>query len=204
MGPDADQLNGTSNPVTNLCSSCNEEIAMKKVALYLSIAVLAAACASKETREERPSVTDRSSTVPPTTAGSSSTTRPVTADTYRGNPLTDPNSPLAKRSVFFEFDSNAVKDEYRGLVQAHSRYMADRRDSRIRIEGNCDERGSREYNLALGQRRAEAVKKVMTVLGVGDGQIETTSYGEEKPVALGHDEASWAQNRRADIKYSGE
>ena len=122
----------------------------------------------------------------------------------RGNPLTDPNSPLAKRSVFFDFDSNSVKDEYRGLVQAHTRYMADKRDTRIRIEGNCDERGSREYNLALGQRRAESVKKVMTVLGVSDGRIETTSYGEEKPVAPGHDESSWSQNRRADIKYPGE
>jgi peptidoglycan-associated lipoprotein len=98
-----------------------------------------------------------------------------------------------------------VKDDYRGLVQAHSRYMTnDKRDARIRIEGNCDERGSREYNLALGQRRAESVKKVMTVLGVSDARIETISYGEEKPVAPGHDEAAWAQNRRADIKYAGE
>ena len=112
--------------------------------------------------------------------------------------------PSLKRSVYFDFDSNAVKDEYRGLVQAHSRYMGDKRDTRIRIEGNCDERGSREYNLALGQRRAESVKKVMTVLGVGDGRIETVSYGEEKPVATGHDETAWAQNRRADIKYAGE
>ena len=105
----------------------------------------------------------------------------------------------------FDFDSNQVKDEYQSLVQAHSRYMtSDKRDSRIRIEGNCDERGSREYNLALGQRRAESVKKVMTVLGVGDARIETVSYGEEKPKATGHDESSWAENRRADIRYSGE
>ena len=111
---------------------------------------------------------------------------------------------LAKRSVYFDFDSNAVKDEYRSVVTAHSRNMTDKRDLRMRIEGNCDERGSREYNLALGQRRAEAVKKVMTVLGVSDGRIETVSYGEEKPVAPGHDENAWAQNRRADIKYAGE
>src|SRR6185312_9234101 len=144
---------------------------------------------------------------PPTTAGSGasgSTTRPTTADTFRGNPLTDPNSPLSKRSVYFDFDSNAVRDDYRSLVQAHSRYMTDKRDTRIRIEGNCDERGSREYNLALGQRRAEAVKKIMTVLGVPDGRIETVSFGEEKPVAQGHDEADWAKNRRDDIKYAGE
>ena len=177
---------------------------MKKVALYVALAVLAAACASKETQTEAP-VTDISKGVatPSTTATAPTTTPrpPVAAPT--GNPLKE--GALANRSVYFDFDSNAVKDEYRGMVQAHSRYMtADKRDARIRIEGNCDERGSREYNLALGQRRAEAVKKVMTVLGVQDGRIETVSYGEEKPMAMGHDEQSWAKNRRADIRYAGE
>ena len=177
---------------------------MKKVAVYLALAVLAAACASKETQTDAP-VTDRSSGVaPPSTASTAPTTqaRPP-AQPIAGNPLKE--GALANRSVYFDFDSNAVKDEYRGMVQAHSRYMtADKRDARIRIEGNCDERGSREYNLALGQRRAEAVKKVMTVLGVQDGRIETVSFGEEKPAATGHDEQAWAQNRRADIKYAGE
>jgi peptidoglycan-associated lipoprotein len=182
----------------------NKEIHMKRLALYLVIAAMAAACASKETKQE-PSVTDRSSNVPPTTGGiNGNTTRTTPPPPIVRNELTDPNSPLSKRSVYFDFDSNAVKDEYRGLVTAHSRYLADKRDSRIRIEGNCDERGSREYNLALGQRRAESVKKVMTVLGVPDARIETTSYGEEKPMAPGHDESAWAQNRRADIKYAGE
>jgi peptidoglycan-associated lipoprotein len=180
---------------------------MKKVLLYVLVAVAAAACASKETQTTVPSVTDRSSGVTQPQAGvGGSTTQPQRpAQPLAGNPLTDPNSPLSKRSVYFEFDSNSVKDEYRSLVTAHSRYMtSDKRDSRMRIEGNCDERGSREYNLALGQRRAEAVKKIMTVLGVSDGRIETVSYGEEKPVAPGHDENAWAQNRRADIKYAGE
>jgi peptidoglycan-associated lipoprotein len=180
---------------------------MKKAALYLATAILAAACASKEpTRTEAP-IADRSTSVPPTQGTAPPpTTRPAQPSSQvAGNPLRDPSNILSKRSVYFDFDSNAVKDEYRGMVQAHSRYMtADKKDSRIRIEGNCDERGSREYNLALGQRRAESVKKVMTVLGVQDARIETTSYGEEKPMAMGHDEASWAQNRRADIKYAGE
>jgi peptidoglycan-associated lipoprotein len=179
---------------------------MKRLALYLAVAVLAAACASKEARQEGPAVSDRSTATPNANAGgSTSNTRPTTpSQAMTGNPLTDPNSPLSKRSVYFDYDSNAVKDEYKGMVQAHSRYLNDKRDQNIRIEGNCDERGSREYNLALGQRRAESVKKVMTVLGVPDGRIETVSYGEEKPVAPGHDESAWAQNRRADIKYSGE
>jgi peptidoglycan-associated lipoprotein len=183
----------------------NQEIIMKKAIVYILVAVAAAACASKDTRDT-PSVTDRSTPVPPTSAssGTSSTTRQQPSQPLAGNPLTDPASPLSKRSVFFDYDSNSVRDEYRGLVTAHSRYMADKRDSRIRIEGNCDERGSREYNLALGQRRAESVKTIMTVLGVGDGRIETVSYGEEKPAAPGHDEAAWSQNRRADIKYQGE
>ena len=178
---------------------------MKQAALYLVLAALAAGCASNEARKDAP-VADRSTATSPSasTAGTSGTTRATQPESVSGNPLRDPNSILSKRSVYFDYDSNAVKDEFRGLVQAHSRYMSDKRESRVRIEGNCDERGSREYNLALGQRRAESVKKVMTVLGVADGRIETTSYGEEKPVATGHDEQSWAQNRRADIKYSGE
>ena len=178
---------------------------MKQVALYLVLAALAAGCSSKETRTDTP-VTDLSSGAKPAdrSAASDPQTTPNRNDSVVGNPLRDPANILSKRSVYFDYDSNAVKDDYRNLVQAHSRYLGDKRDSSIRIEGNCDERGSREYNLALGQRRAEAVKKVMTVLGVSDGRIETVSYGEEKPVGMGHDEQSWAQNRRADIKYSGE
>ena len=177
---------------------------MKNAALIVLVAAAAlAGCASKETKTEA-GVTDRSVGQPQANAGQSSTTTPNRQATVQpGNPLT--TGALAKRSVYFDYDSNAVKDEYRGLVQAHSRYLTgDKRDARIRIEGNCDERGSREYNLALGQRRAEAVKKVMTVLGVNDNRIETISYGEEKPAATGHDEQAWAQNRRADIKYAGE
>jgi peptidoglycan-associated lipoprotein len=175
---------------------------MKNAALIVLVAAALAGCASKETKTEAP-VADRSVTQPQASAGQSSNTTPSRPSTVQGNPLT--TGALAQRSVYFDYDSNAVKDEYRGLVTAHSRYLTgDKRDARIRIEGNCDERGSREYNLALGQRRAESVKKVMTVLGVGDNRIETISYGEEKPAASGHDEQAWAQNRRADIKYAGE
>jgi peptidoglycan-associated lipoprotein len=176
---------------------------MKNVALYLAIAVIAAGCASKETKTDAP-VTDRSSGVSQPSRSASSSTTPSQQPSIAGNPLRDPSNILSKRSVFFDYDSNAVKDEYRGMVQAHSRYLGDKRDSRIRIEGNCDERGSREYNLALGQKRAESVKKMMTVLGVSDGRIETISFGEEKPMSSGHDEQAWSQNRRADIKYAGE
>ena len=178
---------------------------MKKAALTLAVAAILAGCASQDAKQDAP-VADRSSGVsaPTASAPGTSNTTPTRPQNVAGNPLKDPSNMLSKRSVYFDYDSNAVKDEFRGLVQAHSRYMGDKRDSKIRIEGNCDERGSREYNLALGQRRAESVKKIMTVLGVTDMRIETVSYGEEKPMAAGHDEQSWSQNRRADIKYAGE
>ncbi len=176
---------------------------MKKIALSIVMATLVAACGTSEVKKDVPVADHSASTTKPSQSGTTTTT-PSTKPVITANPLTDPNNILSKRSVYFDFDSNAVKDEFRGLVQAHARYMVDKRDAKAKIEGNCDERGSREYNLALGQRRAEAVKKVMTVLGVQEGRIETVSFGEEKPKATGHDEAAWSQNRRADIKYVGE
>ena len=179
---------------------------MNRFAACLAVLVIAAGCANKEKQPDA-AVTDRSTgTTQPSTSTTpqTSSTTPNTTSSVSGNPLTDPNSILSKRSVYFDFDSNAVKDEYRNMIQAHARYLNDNRSRTIRIEGNCDERGSREYNLALGQRRAEAVKKVMSVLGVQDNRVETVSYGEEKPKNSGHDEAAWAENRRADIRYSGE
>ena len=177
---------------------------MYKAALYIAVASVLAACGGSETKPDVP-VRDTSASTTQSGTGSGSTSSGLTTSTVKGDPTKDPNNILYKRSVYFDYDSNAVKDEFRPVVQAHSKYMtADKRDAKIRIEGNCDERGSREYNLALGQRRAEAVKKVMTVLGVQDGRIETVSYGEEKPMAMGHDEQSWAKNRRADIRYAGE
>jgi len=121
---------------------------------------------------------------------------PVTVDE-----LNNPNSPLAKRSVYFDFDSYSVKDEYQSLLQAHARYLKSHPERHILIQGNTDERGTSEYNLALGQKRAEAVRNALRTFGVADSQMEAVSLGKEKPLATGHDEASWAQNRRADILY---
>ncbi|RJX30771.1 MAG: peptidoglycan-associated lipoprotein Pal [Oxalobacter sp.] len=107
---------------------------------------------------------------------------------------------LSKRSVYFDFDKFNVKAEYKPVVQAHANQV--KKDKRkVVIQGNADERGSREYNLALGQRRAASVRKTMSLMGVSSKRIEVVSYGEEKPKAKGHDEASWAENRRADIVY---
>lgn len=116
------------------------------------------------------------------------------------DPLNDPKGVLAKRSVYFDFDSYAVKSDAKPVLDAHSKYLASNK-RKIVIQGNTDERGGSEYNLALGQKRAEAVRKSMKVLGVPDAQMEAVSFGKEKPKAAGHDEASWAENRRADIAY---
>ncbi|MCX8099200.1 MAG: peptidoglycan-associated lipoprotein Pal [Casimicrobiaceae bacterium] len=118
--------------------------------------------------------------------------------------LTDPASPLSKRSVYFDFDVFIVRDEFRPMLEAHANYLKRNPRVRVVIEGNTDERGSREYNLALGQKRAEAVKRVLTLLGVPEAQIDTVSFGEEKPRRTGNSEADHAENRRADIRYVGE
>lgn len=118
-----------------------------------------------------------------------------------GDALNDPKGVLAKRSIYFDLDSNNVKEEYRSLVEAHATYLVAHRDRKISIEGNTDERGGSEYNLALGQRRSESVRRMMALLGVKEDQMEAVSFGKEKPKAESHDETSWAENRRADISY---
>ncbi len=120
---------------------------------------------------------------------------------YSSQPWNDPKSPLFKRSIYFDFDSYSVKPQYQATLQAHANYLKANKDRKIRIEGNTDERGTTEYNLALGQRRSEAVRKSLTLLGVSDSQIEAVSFGKEKPKADGSNEAAWKENRRADIAY---
>ncbi len=117
--------------------------------------------------------------------------------------LADPASLLSKRSVYYDFDMYNIREEFQPLVEAHAKFLREHRDLRVRVEGNCDERGSREYNLALGQRRADSIKRAMTLLGVPARQIETVSFGAEKPKAIGSNEEAWAENRRSDIIYVG-
>ena len=107
---------------------------------------------------------------------------------------------LAQRIVYFDFDSFVVKDEYRPMLEAHAKVLSANRSKRMMLEGHTDERGGREYNLALGQKRAEAVLKSMVLLGVQDNQLEAVSFGEEKPAVPGSDEAAWAKNRRVELK----
>ena len=167
-----------------------------------------AGCAATPTAEQGgAAVEDRGKPVgppPPVPAKPDTGAKPLVDKPVGAAALKDPGNILSRRSVYFDFDSNLVKDEFRPLVTAHARYLQQNPGTKMRIEGNTDERGSREYNIALGQRRSEAVKQMMQLLGARPDQIESVSFGEEKPRATGHDEAAWAENRRADIVYQGE
>ena len=174
-----------------------------RVLLIAAATLLFAACATPI--DDKPAPVAEKSAPAAAPAPSAADTRAVArvepAPTKAIDPLTDPSSPLAKRSVYFDFDMFVVKSDYQSLVEAHGRYLVANKGRRIVIEGNADERGSREYNLALGQKRADAVKSRLALLGVADAQIESVSFGEERPRATGKDEASYAENRRADIVY---
>lgn len=169
---------------------------LKKLVVILSGALVLTACGSSVKLDETAPIEDR------TGSSSSVDSRQVgTVDAVSTDPLNDPKGELAQRSVYFDFDSYVVKGEYQPVVDAHARYLNTHGDRKVVIQGNTDDRGGREYNLALGQKRAEAVRKAMSLMGVSDNQMEAVSFGKEKPKATGNDEAAWAENRRADIVY---
>lgn len=172
---------------------------MKKIFLSFLLVNLLAACASDASKEQ---------VAEPTTPAAAAEPAPAAADTATTATAAAEPAPAAasaeadltdNRSVFFPFDVDAVQAADRATVQAHGAYLAKNKSAKVRVEGNADERGSSEYNLALGQRRANNVKKMLILAGAKASQIETVSYGEEKPRETGHDESSWSQNRRADI-----
>jgi len=170
------------------------------LAVILSSAVLLSACSSVKLDDKAPiEESNATATVPGTNGADARSVGTVT--TGSTDPLNDPQGVLAKRSVYFDYDSYTVRDEFKPVVEAHARYLTTHKNRKILIQGNTDERGGAEYNLALGQKRAEAVRRAFNLLGVQDAQIEAVSFGKEKPKALGSDEASWAENRRADIVY---
>ncbi len=157
-----------------------------------------------------PAVTAAAAPIPatssaPGTTGNSGATQPVTKAAVTAvalAPHLDPTNPIsAERSVYFDYDNFELKSQFAGLIDRHGKYLASRPSLAIKIEGNADERGGVEYNLALGQKRAETVLRVLRLHGVRDSQMEAISWGEQRPKALGHDEAAWSQNRRADLVY---
>ena len=172
-------------------------------AVTATLAVLnLAGCSTTSTTDEAQKPAPVQDAAPAPAPGATPGT--VAPRTAGGNPLKDPNSILSKRSVYFDFDKFEVKDEYRPLVEAHAKYLRENPGTKILIQGNADERGSREYNVGLGQRRSDTVKRMMTLLGARESQIESVSLGEEKPACVEHTEDCYAKNRRDDMLYSGE
>ena len=171
---------------------------VKSVAFIVSAAALLSACSSTKLAEPAP-VVEKPVAQAATPEANPRDVRPIETGTV--DPLNDPKGVLANRSVYFDFDSYAVRDDGKAVVENHSAYLTKNKQRKVLIQGNTDERGGTEYNLALGQKRAEAVRKSMAALGVSDSQMEAVSLGKEKPKATGHDEAAWAENRRADIVY---
>lgn len=166
-----------------------------KILALILIGLLATACSSTPKKGAGAGVEDQSGAAG---AGAGA------GGTIGGQPWNDPSSPLSKRVIYFKFDSSEVASEDRETVANHARYLAGHKDLTVTLEGHADERGSREYNIGLGERRANAVRDLMTVQGVADSQIKTVSYGEEKPAVEGHDEAAWSKNRRVEIVYPGQ
>jgi peptidoglycan-associated lipoprotein len=162
------------------------------------IAVAALAACSSTPLDTKAPVSTAQPTLPagPSSGAATSSVATVTID-----PLDDPKGALSGRSVYFAYDDFSVDPKYQPLIQAHGQYIGTHGAAQIRIEGNTDERGSREYNLSLGDKRAQIVAKQLVLMGAKPAQIEAVSYGEERPKAEGHDEAAWAENRRADIRY---
>lgn len=159
------------------------------IGLLASFGVACTSTSETQTEEQTQPTTDRT--------GAQSQTD------IQSDPFTDPSNPLSTTTVYFDFDRAEVKAGDREIILAHARYLANNAGTKIVLEGHADERGSREYNIALGERRAKAVSQLMLLQGVAQSQIDIVSFGEERPVALGHDESAWSVNRRVEILYSG-
>ncbi|RKP56044.1 peptidoglycan-associated lipoprotein Pal [Pararobbsia silviterrae] len=164
--------------------------------LAVALACALSAC-HKVSLDETPKTSAPASSPPATVAPGQA----VSSAEVASSPIDDPSSPLSKRSLYFDLDSYSVKPEANDILAAHAKYLLADPKRRLLIQGNTDERGTTEYNLALGQKRSEAVAHALETLGVPDSQIEAVSLGKEKPQADGHDETAWAQNRRTDLIY---
>jgi peptidoglycan-associated lipoprotein len=173
-------------------------MSMKRYMLVLGAALLMAGCGSSVKLDDVP-VEDRSgaavSGADSSAAGKNGVT-PVELDKSKLGV-----APAGPRIVYFDYDSYVVKPEFQSVIEAHARHLKADKSRKVAIEGHTDERGGREYNLALGQKRAEAVRRALVLLGATDSQVEAVSFGKEKPAVLGGDEGAWSKNRRAEITY---
>jgi len=174
-----------------------EKASMRRVIVVLLVAASLAlgACAAKRPKPAPPAAPDANAGAQGSGANN---TNAAGADEEGAGPQA---GLLATRVVYFDFDSSEIKGTGTDVVAAHAKYLAAHSGTRVRLEGHTDERGSREYNIGLGERRAQSVRRALLLQGAADAQISTVSYGEERPAAPGHDEAAWAKNRRVEIMY---
>jgi peptidoglycan-associated lipoprotein len=170
----------------------------RRILTGLLLAASLAGCASNVKLNDVPVEDRNAKTVPPTTGGTQSQVAPVDANATNGTAQGPVN---VARLVYFDYDSFQIKAESQALIEQHARFLRANPQRKVSLEGHTDERGGREYNLALGQRRSEAVRRAFGLLGVPDTQLEAVSFGKEKPAEAGSDEAAWAKNRRAELFY---
>jgi len=169
-----------------------------KVITIAVLIVLLAACGRNAAKPDE-SATEAVPTDTDSTRGAAGTSSPS------GTALTEEERArqlLAQLTIYFDYDSSEIRSDFNDMLRAHARQLAQNPNMRVRLEGHADERGSREYNIALGERRAQAVRQVLQLQGASSTQLSTVSYGEERPVELGHDDTSWAKNRRVELVYA--
>jgi peptidoglycan-associated lipoprotein len=178
----------------------SEKISLRRVMVVLLVAgaLGLGGCASKRPKPEAPAAGSAENAWAEGSGANNPNANTAGPDDEAAGPQA---GLLVKRIVYFDFDSSEIKGEGTEVVAAHAKYLAGHANTRVRLEGHTDERGSREYNIGLGDRRAQAVRRSLLLQGAADAQISTVSYGEERPADPGHDEAAWAKNRRVEIVY---
>ena len=170
---------------------------IQRLLIAAAVAALFAGCSTQATQDQ----TTASSEAQPATRSSAQVTPARPGQPPRSTSTATAKSAPNKHSIYYEYDRAEIKAEDKKVIEAHADYLRSNPGVKVVVEGNADERGSAEYNLALGQRRADSVSKIMTLLGVSSDRIETVSFGKEKPKVSGHSESAWSENRRSDIVY---
>ncbi len=168
--------------------------------LVVSVSFLGACAGTTDTTKDD-SMVSGSGSDSSSSSGSATTSATGSGSAWSGHALDDPDSLLANRTVYFDFDDSVILDGDRPILEAHAQYLSQNPGAAVTLEGHTDERGTREYNLALGEQRAISVRQYMSLLGASGQQLRTVSYGEERPASMGHNEEAWAQNRRVEIIY---
>lgn len=175
---------------------------LKRLTLITAAAVLLGACEGQMgTKDDEGMAADVVEGSMDTAADEATTQGMAEEGVFQGHPLDDPSSPLSQRTIYFAFDSSHIEEENRSIIEAHAEWLARHPGANVTLEGHADERGTREYNVALGERRANSVRQLLALTGASGGQIKTISYGEERPAVEGHDESAWRFNRRVEIVY---